>query len=239
MMLRKFWQSFLALVYPPQCLQCRGQIRQPEVLFCESCSSLLEILESQGRCNGCFSARTNLVSGLCTLCEHRPLYFSSVAAAYDYVGPAARLVKCLKYANMPFLAKGAAASMVTQMSLLDWPLPDLIVPVPIAWNHWLERGYNQSYLIAKAMGKLLSVPVYDQLTRKSGDYSQAGLSLEQRLQLSGSRINKKKGAIFRSKNILLVDDVITTGSTLFSCAEVLKASGSKSLRAITLCQAIR
>ena len=73
-----------------------------------------------------------------------PSQFHCIAAAFDYVGPAASLVKKLKYGNQPYLVKGMAGYLVAQFNELQWPFPDAIIPVPLSFSHWLERGYNQS-----------------------------------------------------------------------------------------------
>ena len=82
-----------------------------------------------------------------------------------------------------------AAFLVAQLDRLGWPMPDAIIPVPLSFGRWLERGYNQSALLADEMGALLQCPVWNALKRKSGDFSQAALSLEQRKALMEAALN--------------------------------------------------
>lgn len=160
-----------------------------------------------------------------------------VSAAFEYVGPAASMIKALKYGGRVYLAKGAAAYLAAQFLRMEWPFPDLVVPVPIAFNHWMHRGYNQSLLLAQELALLLQCPVKESLTRKSGDFSQAGLSSEQRRRLKGDRIGLKRGADLRGKVILLIDDVMTTGSTMRKCAEVLAEEQPSRIYGLVLCRA--
>lgn len=162
-----------------------------------------------------------------------------MAAAFDYVGPAATLVKRMKYSDKSYLAEGLAGYLAGQYLNLNWPLPDVIVPVPIAFTHWIQRGYNQSQLLAQHLARVLDCPVQEALKRKSGDYSQAGLTRKQRMELNGNRILLKKDQNLQDKCILLIDDVATTGSTLRKCAEVLMEDCPASIYGLTVCRSIK
>jgi ComF family protein len=161
-----------------------------------------------------------------------------IAAAFDYDGPAATLVKQLKYGGQPYLAEGAGSFLTAQFIRLEWPLPDFIIPMPMAPLRRFERGYNQSQLLAEVIGRLINRPVLNILKRASGDFSQAGLSHKQRLQLSENAITLKSNEQLRDACLLLVDDVMTTGSTLQRCAKALAGGYPESIYAITVCRAI-
>ncbi len=210
----------------------------PETLVvCEACASLLELIDPDERCRVCFNPLSSQ-EWRCQTCLQYPSAFDRMGAAFDYAGPAASLVKRLKYGQQPYLAKGMAAFLVAQWDRLRWPLPDVLVPVPISWTHWLERGYNQSALLAEEMGKLLERPVWHVLKRRSGDYSQAALTLEQRQLLGHQRFTLKKKYDLQDKTVFMIDDVMTTGSTLQRCAEVLSVGGPKALYAMTFCRTL-
>lgn len=237
--LSKLKQSFVHLVYPPYCLHCETLISYPGPLLCEPCSNLLALIDPSERCPACFNFSERGDTGLCSHCVQAPRLFYRMAAAFDYIGPAASLIKKFKYANQPYLAKGIGASLIGQFNRLQWPLPDLIIPVPLSFTHWIERGYNQSALLAQVVGHYLKVPVWDVLRRKSGDYSQAGLSLQQRQVLEGKSFKLKKGVELYDKSVLIIDDVMTTGSTLQRCAEALLEGCPSSVYALTFCQALK
>ncbi len=160
-----------------------------------------------------------------------------MGAAFDYDGPAASLVKCLKYGNQYYLARGMASFLMVQFDRLKWPMPDVLIPMPIAFTHWLERGYNQSTLLAEEMGRLLQRPVWNTLKRRSGDFSQAALNLEQRKEVNNQHFQVKKGFPLQGKILLIIDDVMTSGLTLKSCTEILYLEDPAALYALTFCRA--
>lgn len=232
-------QAFINLLYPPLCLHCQEVKRNETHLLCDSCVELLELIDPSERCPQCFSADYCSNKRLCSVCLQRPPLLNGIAAAFDYVGPAASLVRKLKYSNQPHLAKGCAAYLAAQFLRLNWPLPDIIVPVPIALTHLFERGYNQSLELSRYFAETLNRPVLEVLTRKSGDYSQAGLSRQQRCQLNHAYFRLKERAQLQDKSILLIDDVTTTGSTIRQCAEVLMEACPASIYGLTFCRAIK
>ena len=121
-------------------------------------------LTPSGRCPICFSELFEPEKlQCCNRCKNNPLPLDGIAAVFEHAGPAATLVKQLKYRHKPWLAKGLAAYLTFQLAQLEWPSPDLIIPMPISWLRKLERGYNQSLLIAKELALLLGIPVYDVL----------------------------------------------------------------------------
>lgn len=230
-------ESILSFLYPSSCLYCQELLSNHSDLFCEGCMTLLQLIDPDERCSLCFSLKDNSVSNHCTSCQKQTHWIYRQAAAFEYIGPAAALIKSLKYGNQPYLAKGAGAFLVAQFINLNWPLPDAIIPVPMSWTHWLERGYNQSELLANAMGELLNIPVYNVLGRKSGDYSQAGLSLDQRKTLDGKSIYLKENHKLGDKTLLLIDDVYTSGTTMAKCAEILMEGCPIHIYGLTFCRA--
>lgn len=237
--IRRFVHSCLHLIYPPLCLYCRCSLIDPDVLFCRSCADLLELIDIPTRCNYCFGEVSSHDKRLCGGCRKLLSPLTATAAAFDYLGPAACLVKQLKYGNQPHLAGGASAFLVAQWTRLGWPLPDAIVPVPMPLFRRMSRGYNQSHLLATELGKLLQCPVILALTRRSGDHSQAGLKMSQRRLLSGGSFCMRAGIDLADKTVLLLDDVMTSGSTLRRCAEVLWTGYPSAIYGLAVCRATK
>lgn len=238
-----FGRAFLNLIYPPLCLHCKATPESDSNLLCSNCLALLQLIDPSERCPHCFSASYSPEHHLCSECKRKPPILNGVGASFDYVGPAGSLVKKLKYSDQPYLAKGCAAYMAMQFLRLDWPLPDLIVPVPIAFTHLMTRGYNQSLLLSQELSLILDKPVQEVLVRKSGDFSQAGLTRKQRLKLEGTRFQLKSKLktieSLEEKTILLVDDVMTTGSTMQKCAEAMMEGFPSKLYSLAVCRAIK
>lgn len=238
-LMQRVARSFLSLIFPATCLNCSEGLSDEHGIFCQACLELLELINPSERCPYCFSSNFSSGDHCCIECYKMPPLFNGTAAAFDYAGPASCLIRNLKYSNKQHLAKGGAAFMAAQFLQLNWPMPDIVLSVPIAFNRWIDRGYNQSSLLAKHLAEFINCPFKEGLKRSCGDYSQAGLSRRQRMELKGRTITLKKGVNFRDSCVLLVDDVMTTGTTMRRCAEAILEQGPGSIYGLTLCRALK
>ncbi len=237
-LIAKCVKSFIDLIYTPLCIHCEDCLGERESLLCSTCLNCMELIDLSDRCPYCFSEGYAPEMGpCCQKCLHANSYepVGRIAAAFDYEGPAASIVKQMKYGNQPYLAKGASAYLTAQFLRLQWPFPDYIVPMPMPSFRKLERGYNQSALLAESMAALLGCRFIDPLRRKNGDFAQAGLNHEQRLQLLPEKFSIKKGTKLHDATVLLIDDVMTTGSSLQCAAKALAESCPKEIYAMVLC----
>lgn len=232
---RELKNSLMHLCYPIGCLHCEELLAPDGTFLCDACGSLLQQLEGEERCQSCFNLRSQ-TSTHCPYCQKRPSLYYRSAAVFPFVGPAASMVKKMKYSGRPYLAKGMGAFMAAQFVQLEWPIPDAIIPVPISFSHWLSRGYNQSALLAQELANILQVPVWPILKRSGLGISQAGLTLEQRQQLEDRQFSLKNSFPIQDKVLLVIDDVTTSGSTLQKCAETLYERCPTSLYALTFCK---
>ena len=235
--LKEVYSAFANFIYPSHCLHCSLRIRHSLGVFCELCSHQLELLSLVDRCPICFGEDFDKSQEICYTCFLHPPVLKRCAAVFDYTGPAASLIKQMKYGNQPYLARGIGAYLAVQWLKLNWPLPDLIVPVPLTLTHRLSRGYNQSLLIAQSMNLILGSKVKSIIRRSLFDTSQAGLNKRERLHLNAESFSLKGKADVRDQVILIVDDVITTGKTLHSCAEALNEGFPKSIYGLAFCKA--
>ncbi len=224
------------LVYPPRCIHCQNPAVDEGRDLCQACSSLISLIDPANRCQHCVK-EIDPGKRLCADCSRSPNLLTAVASACDYEGPMISLICALKYGNQPRLAKSIAALMAAQLLSLDWPLPDMIVPVPISWMRRLDRGYNQCELLAEELSLFLDRPVATPLRRRCGDWSQAGLTHEQRATLTGKNFYLAKDTVLYDKTILLVDDVLTTGSTLKCCSQIIADAYPEKIFALTATRA--
>lgn len=229
------WDRLMHVIYPPLCIHCTQNTASNRRSFCENCKDLLTFLNPQERCTLCFNVLENAGGLICGHCRQEKSFFSGLGAAFEYYGPAATLIRELKYSGRFRFAKDAAALMLVQFTKLNWPLPDLVVPVPQSFASWLRRGYNQSLLIAREFGLLIDRPVLDLLKKKSGALSQTGLSRQQRKALDPHMFAWKKTYPVSGMTLLLIDDVMTTSTTLRHSAGVLQEGFPKSLYGLTFC----
>lgn len=216
-------------------MHCRLLLDPRPQFLCDPCSQLLEMIDPETRCPTCFNVLDEF-STKCQECIHYPTPFFRTAAVFDYVGPAATIVKNFKYSNQPYLASGMGAFLFTQFDRLNWTIPDAIVPVPISWMKRLERGYNQSELLAIELGSYLKRPVFNAIKRRAGDFSQATQTFEQRKLLQSKNFYFDQSFSVENKTLLLIDDVMTTGSTLKRCGNILIENHSKTVYALSFCR---
>ena len=151
------------------------------------------------------------------------------------------VVHALKYGGWPTIG----GEMAERMARLTWP-GDVIaertalVPVPVAGTRLRERGFNQSLVLASSLAPHWSIPVWtDILSRVRDTPSQTRLTPADRLRnVSGAfRASATAGAILRGAHIVLIDDVVTTASTLNACAAALYDGGARILTYVTFARA--
>jgi competence protein ComFC len=176
-------------------------------------------------------------SGICRGCKNSPPSYKKLRSWVIYEGPIRKALHSLKYNRNVALGDALAPSLANFVDALGWMF-DSVVPVPLGMQRRKERGYNQVALVAKPLAGILGKKYApDMLTRTRETPSQVGLSYEERKQ---NMLNAFL-ADFSSasqKEILLVDDIATTGSTLASCSDALIQAGAKTVFAITLARAL-
>jgi ComF family protein len=111
---------------------------------------------------------------------------------------------------------------------------DALIPVPLHPARLRQRGFNQSLLLARHAGDLLSVDVMEALTRTRRTEAQVNLGAEQRLVNVAGAFAMQPDTSVASLSVVLIDDVVTTGSTLSACAKELIGAGAKSVKAVSL-----
>ena len=154
-----------------------------------------------------------------------------------FEGPIRLAIHALKYNQNLALGDAFAPYLAEYVRELGWQV-DLVVPVPLGRQRLKERGYNQVGLLAKPLASRMGWQFSNQvLVRARETRSQVGLSpVERKENISGAfRADPARAA---GKSILLMDDVVTTGSTLEACSEALVKAGAKTVYALTLAKAL-
>ncbi len=194
-------------------------------------------------CPVCENALTNKGS-LCPTCrEKRKSHIDSLIAAVSYEDPLVKkLVHNFKYRFISDISQPLAKLITKALIRNDFILPDLIIPVPLHPRRLRWRGFNQSFLLAKHISKeiapFLNIQIFNILERKKYNQPQMQIrAYQERLRNVRNIFGLKKEAdvnLIKNKNILLIDDIATTGATLEECAKVLKSAGARKVFAAVL-----
>jgi competence protein ComFC len=234
--------GLLDILYPRHCFACNKNLHEEENIYiCKTCLENIKKTEPK-RCNKCgLELGPGITSSKkgCPECENANLRFERSFFVSDYKGPLKDLIHQYKYKKHECLAKPLGDLLINLLSHKDIiPEIDIVVPVPLHWKKKLERGFNQSELIAKRICKKLSLPIsINNLCRIKNTLSQTQLLRTQRQKnVSGAFKVKQPKVLFR-KHVLLVDDVLTTGITASECARNLKSAGAKKVHFLAIARA--
>jgi len=172
---------------------------------------------------------------VCDKCQKKKWHFTLARSVFCYDDVAVELVLKLKYNSEGDVAKFVAPFLgeaITEYGIKA----DVIIPVPLTPRRTRERGYNQAGLIAAEVSKLIGVPVVDDfLVRVKHTKAQKKMTLKQRQEnLKGAFNIKPPYSTIKDKRVLLIDDVLTTGTTVDECARVLKKAKPKSVEVLTI-----
>lgn len=215
------------LVFPPRCPLC-GEGISAQTGLCAPCWGELAI-PGEPACVSCGRPFGDGVpdGATCAPCLESPPRHDGIAAATLYNDASRRLVLSLKHGNRISLAPMMAALMVPKLEGL--PTDCLIVPVPLhRWRLW-KRGYNQAAELARAIARKTGMRLaVDVLVRREPTPSLGGLGKKARKRaLSGAiGVNQRWAAQVKGANVILVDDVLTSGATSDACISSLKRAGA-------------
>jgi ComF family protein len=170
------------------------------------------------------------------VCRVQPLQIDGIRSVAVYEGTLRDAIHAYKYSHMHGLAEPLGALLAGFWRASGLPA-DVIVPVPLHKRRVRERGYNQSALLAKVLGREVGLPVLsDGLRRDRYTISQVRLGWqERRANVADAFSCADQG--FAGRSVLLVDDVCTTGSTLEACSLALRSGGARKVWALTVARA--
>jgi len=213
--MKKLLKSLVNFIFPPKCIFCNKLLDITAMInICPSCYERIPFYDSVVRRDNFF-----LENGGC----------DKFVCACHYSGIIKDAIIRYKFFNKPSYCETLAfllSEKIKEMTNIgDF---DIIMSVPLHKNKQNSRGYNQSLLISKYISKIFNIPdVSASLQRVKDTRSQSLLDKEQRRDNVRDAFEVKDMAKVKGRNVLLIDDVLTTGSTLDECSRVLKQSGAK------------
>ena len=210
----------LDLVFPKRCVQCNasGEFMCPDCLAkvtpvagetCERCALPLRPFET------------------CSVCSERGFEFDSTKAVFVMEGVVAKAVHNLKYNDIRALAP-VMGGMMANLLKEDGYSADMVVPVPLHPARMRERGYNQSELLAKVIATECDLELNSGVLKRTVKTAPqvSFRNLKERAGAMAGAFELNKLVYIKGRSILLIDDVVTTGSTVNSCTKALKSAGA-------------
>jgi competence protein ComFC len=230
------FRGLVSLFYPPFCAVCAGAIEPGETL-CASCVEKAPRIRPPF-CAKCSQPFAGDITGsfTCANCADRELHFEAAVSAYRSRGVVREVIHSFKY-NRQIHLRHLLGRWLAE-SLDDARLAgrrfDLIVPVPLHAARRRERGFNQAELLAAALHRISRLPIENALQRTRYTTTQTQFDRSERMENLRGAFRLRRRDNVQDLRVLLVDDVLTTGSTLSECASVLRKAGAVSVHAATV-----
>ncbi len=230
-------QTLIRMVYPPRCLNC-GDMVDSDFGLCGPCWRDTPFIGGVV-CDLCGTPLPGGEAGELAHCDDcltiaRPWDRGRAALLYD--GNGRRMVLALKHGDRHEIAQPAARWMAQAARPLIQP-GAILAPVPLHWSRLLRRRFNQSALLAQALGRETGLPYCpDLLRRDRRTESLEGKSRDARFATltAAVSVHPNRAELLQNRAVLLVDDVMTSGATLAACAEACLAAGATQVSVIVL-----
>ncbi len=234
--LKRIGKALIDFALPPRCAGC-GEVIDEVDGFCSGCWSQIEWLGDRG-CQCCGLPLQGTEAEQCARCLAAPPPLERMRAAVAYGDLPRAIALKLKYGRKVALARTMARYMAPLGGEADQPR--LIVPVPLhRWRLW-SRGFNQSGLVARELGRRWQVPVDQLLLRRvKATRPLKGLNHQQRRTAVAGAFKVQPGTRLDGMTIVLIDDVLTSGSTAEGCARALRMAGADKVELISWARVVR
>ena len=219
---RRWWHAAMDFLLPPHCVLCGSPATRS--CLCRACKSDLPWIASQ--CLLCGLPLNTSNDEICGRCIQKTPPFSHTLAALKYQFPADRLVQSFKF-NRQLVAGRILSRIICERAIRkDLDLPGMIIPVPLHRRRLVQRGFNQAYELGADISRYLDIPLLaTALRRRRNTKAQSGLNRKQRRKNLNDAFYWA-GTTKPCRHVALVDDVMTTGTTVTECTRVLKAAGA-------------
>ncbi|SHJ66309.1 ComF family protein [Paramaledivibacter caminithermalis] len=237
-LLYEYIDVFLNFIYPRNiyCILCSASIdRDEEYSICYECKRKLKFIYGK-TCEKCGKPLNDLyLINKCNDCVDNTYFFTKAVSCLEYDDLSKKIIYDLKYHKKRYISYHIAEIIYDRLKEENISCFDIIIPVPLHEAKERERSFNQAYLIGKYISKMTEIEVDNKaLLRVKNTVTQNKLTKEERMtNLEGAFKVVNKDNI-NHKNILLVDDVFTTGATVNRCSKILLENGAKRVYVATL-----
>jgi ComF family protein len=230
-----------SLLFPDDCRLCAQPLQNlSRIPVCSACLASPRPLAAEHSCQLCQTPFVDAFpldeQGLCARCRGNEAGFDAAFSYGSYEGSLRELVRLFKYSQIETLAKPLGRLMVR--AIPPHQRFDAVIPMPMHWYRRWKRGFNQAELLAQPVARAYGLRVIQPLRRVRLGKVQASLSGAERRTNLTNAFRLRNAERLRGKRVLLVDDVLTTGSTLHTAAHALKSAGVEHVTALTLARVV-
>ena len=231
------WGGVWQWVCPRSCWGCGCERPEAFRFLCRACWSSLTLVEPPF-CSRCGDPVAGVVEFdfVCYFCGGREGGFDGARSVARYEGVMSEMIQTLKYRRgfwlVPDLVEMLTGLVRAEFAGVEW---DAVVPVPLHRLRRRERGFNQSALLAGGLSKRLGVAYLPRAVRRVvPTLTQTHLTAEERMSNVSGAFEVCEVDRVRDRSLLLVDDVMTTGATMYACAQALRRAGAKVVCAVSV-----
>lgn len=230
-------KNIINFIYPKgmSCVNCSSEIFDDPTLICDYCKKSLPYLSGK-LCLHC----SNIITGsgkYCLHCKGKKFDCDKIISPFIYDGIIKKFIVGLKFNNKKYYAQSLAYYMAMTFLKENFPC-DIITCVPICNKRLKQRGYNQAELLASEFAKIVNIdfdPAVLKRVKETPTQIFLNYSDRQKNLIDAFKVDKK---IVKDKNVVIIDDVYTTGATITECSKALKKAGAKTVYAVTACHTI-
>jgi len=240
-MIRTLSDSFLSILYPEECRVCGGEVESlSDGVACSNCWNATKIFTGDetlcGKCGAFSFDGPSQSATFCRKCDDQDFDLGIAVGLYEK----ALAASVLSLKKTPSVSGRTKNLLKEAANRLADGTPDLVIPIPLSPRRLHERGFNQAALIGKVLSQHVGVAL-DEVTlvrRVDTPMHRAGMDRKARGMTVKNAFAVSRPKLVEGKNILLADDVLTSGETVSSCARVLKKFGASRVDVITLARAV-
>ena len=224
-------EKLVDFFFPRRCVGCG---RSGDFL-CAGCSQRLPRL-LRPFCQKCGKPESS--GGLCSTCWGQETAIDGIRSVFRFEGVVRQAIHELKYRNLKAVS-GCLAALMASYLRDNSICGEVLVPIPLHPRRLRERGYNQSSLLARELGKLTMLPVVDDgLHRLKDSLPQARTTTVEERRRNVANAFACQDEMLGGRSVILIDDVCTSGATLEACAKAVKSAGAVSVWGLTLAREI-
>ncbi len=235
--------TLLTLLLPNRCLFCKVLLKSGSCI-CNNCLAKIDIIDSNhcARCGAPSDRRGAEIGNFCEQCRELQFDFRKNRSLGVFKGDLRKLIHLYKFEGRRsiFRVFSHLSVMCKESYILSH---EMIVPVPLSKRRYSERGFNQSFLIGREIAKKIPIPFFGGLLKRSGR-ARPQSSIES-IHIRWSNMTDKfivaprYKELLRGKDILLIDDVLTTGATASACARTLYKCGAANVDLLSMARSVK